>query len=74
MKVLASNEASAQMTCSALVLSTFDTEQLSGSAAKLDTLTGGYSGDFLSVGKRLASWEKLASFTTFLESTLTRFW
>lgn len=41
MKVFASSDASAQVTCSALVVMTFDGPQLSGSAASLDASTGG---------------------------------
>ena len=41
MKVTASSDLSAQISSSALVVTTFDGAQLSGSAASLDALTGG---------------------------------
>ena len=41
MNVSASNDASAQINCSALVVMTFEGSQLSGSAAQIDAVTGG---------------------------------
>lgn len=41
MKVLLGNDAPAQVSCSALVVLTYDSPKLSGSAASLDTILGG---------------------------------